>query len=101
MIECYFYSREACFYLTMIGCYFYSREAYFYIPAILKTAEPGRHQAPLTFDEFSSNKKFYLVDCLDKYSRRTFVLRKSQPYKPKQLLISYAQPLINKSLQPR
>lgn len=55
----------------------------FFILAILKNTKPCRHQDPLRFEDFRSNKKFCIRDCTEKCNRRTSVLRISQSDKPK------------------
>ena len=70
---------------SWIMLYFYSKQGY--ITAILKTTKPGRHQALLTFEQFPSNKKHCIVDCIDKYNRRKFALSESQSCKLKHVLL--------------
>ena len=53
------------------------------VPVILKTIKTRQTPSYLKIWGISLQKKFYMVDCIDKYDRRLFLLRKSQPDKQK------------------
>ena len=79
------------FYIRSLGsASFTAKKHTFCIPESLKVIKPGKHYVPLIFEEFPSNKKFCIVNYIDKYNRRKSLLRKYQPEKSKQLLLSYA-----------
>ena len=52
----------------------------------------GKHQKPLEYREFSSNKKFYVVACLKEYISRTELIRENLEGKKDQLILSYSYP---------
>ena len=62
----------------------------FYIDKVLKTTKPGKHQKPLEYREFSSNKKFCVVPCPKEYISRTELI--TENLEGNQLILSYAYP---------
>ena len=69
---------------------FTAKKHTFCIPESLKVIKLGKHYVPLIFEEFTLNKKFCIVNYIDKYNRRKSLLRKYQREESKQLLLSYA-----------
>jgi len=58
---------------------------------ILKTTKPGKHQEPLRFERYPSNEKVCIVNCLEKYLKKTDPGEFAGPANGT-LLLSYAYP---------
>ena len=58
------------------------------------TSRPGRHQQPLILTQFPESSKICIIACIDKYEKRTLLLRSHSIGNDKQFIISYA-PLHN------
>ena len=58
----------------------------------MKTTKPDKHQKPLEYREFNSNKKLCVVTCLKEYILRIELIRENLEGNKDQLILSYAYP---------